>query len=333
MARRIVTVGDANPDIIFAGLTNMPCAEQDTLAASLEIVLGGQTATLARALARLGFHVTFVGRVGDDDYGRWAADQLRADGVDISGLVIDPTLRTGATVVLSTGAERAFVTYIGSIAEARRSDVTEAILTGADHLHVGSYFLQRRLHGDMLDLFREAKDRGLTTSADPGWDNFMDWDRGIADVLPYVDVFLPNRVEAQQITRTDSPEAALEALAQRGNIIVVKMGAEGCLVRHGDATLRMPAFPVPVVDVTSAGDVFNAGILYDFLNGWPLEQTARFACACGALAVSKVGSAGIVAGVEQVEAFLAEQGARDAPTQPAGSVTGGEASHREAAWN
>ena len=151
-------------------------------------------------LARLGLEVTFVGRVGDDYYGRWAVEQLRADGVNTSGMVIDPGLRTGATVVLSTGAERAFATYLGSITEIRRSDITPEILAGADHLHVGSYFLQRRLHPEMLDLLQEARRRGLTTSVDPGWDNFMEWDAGILDVLPFVDVFLPNLVEARQIT-------------------------------------------------------------------------------------------------------------------------------------
>jgi len=150
MRRRVVTVGDANPDIIFTGLTNMPRAEQDTLATGLEVVLGGQTATISRAMARLGLEVTFVGRVGDDYYGRWAAEQLGADGVNTSGMVLDPGLRTGATAVLSTGAERAFVTYVGSISEIRRSDITAEILSDADHLHVGSYFLQRRLHPDML---------------------------------------------------------------------------------------------------------------------------------------------------------------------------------------
>ena len=138
MRRRVVTVGDANPDIIFTGLTHMPVAEQDTLATGLEIVLGGQTATISRALARLGLEVTFVTRVGDDYYGRWAAEQLHADGVKTSGIKVDPGLRTGATVVLSTGTERAFVTYMGSITEIRRSDITPEILAGADHLHIGS---------------------------------------------------------------------------------------------------------------------------------------------------------------------------------------------------
>jgi sugar/nucleoside kinase (ribokinase family) len=218
--------------------------------------------------------------------------------------VLDPALRTGATVVLSTGTERAFVTYMGSITEVRRSDITPETLAAADHLHVGSYFLQRRLHPDMLDLFQEAKHRGLTTSVDPGWDNFLEWDARIFDTLSFVDVFLPNLVEAQHITGVTSAEAALETLARQGNIVVIKMGAKGCLVGHCDVRFHMPAFEVQVVDVTSAGDVFNAGFLYGFLAGWDLERTARFANACGAIAVSQVGSAGIVSGVAEVEEFL-----------------------------
>ena len=307
MRRRVVTVGDANPDIIFTGLTNMPFAEQDTLATGLEIVLGGQTATISRALARLGLEVAFVTRVGDDYYGRWVAEQLRADGVKTSGITVDPGLRTGATVVLSTGTERAFVTYMGSITEIQPSDITPEILALADHLHIGSYFLQRRLHADAVDLLQEARCLGMTTSVDPGWDNFLEWDGGILRALPFVDVFLPNLVEAMQITGTGSGEDALAVLAQHGNVVVIKLGGEGCLVRHRDLHLHVPAFEVQVVDVTSAGDVFNAGFLYGFLKGWELGRTARFANACGAIAVSQVGSAGIVSGVSQVEEFLARQ--------------------------
>jgi sugar/nucleoside kinase (ribokinase family) len=72
----------------------------------------------------------------------------------------------------------------------------------------------------------------------------------------------------------------------------------------------VPAFDVPVIDVTSAGDVFNAGFLHGFLAGWELEQSARFANACGAIAVSQVGSAGIVSGVAQVEEFITCQAPR-----------------------
>jgi sugar/nucleoside kinase (ribokinase family) len=132
----------------------------------------------------------------------------------------------------------------------------------------------------------------------------MEWDAGVLDVLPHVDLFLPNLVEAQEITQTTSAETALEALALIGNIVVIKMGAAGCLVRHREIGFHAPAFEVEVVDVTSAGDVFNAGFLYGFLAGWELERVARFANACGAIAVSQVGSAGIISGVAQVEEFI-----------------------------
>ena len=303
MTKRVLAVGEVNMDIVLTGLTNLPCAEQDTLAQSLDIMVGGQTATIARAMARLGMDVTFVGRVGDDDYGRTCVRALRDAGINTAGLVVDPSLRTGATVVLSAGTERAFATYLGSICAVRRSDVTPELFGSADHMHVGSFYLQTTLRPHMLDLFRAAKGRGLTTSTDPGWDQLREWGHDLLDVLRYVDVFLPNEVEALEMTRASGPEAALGILAERARVVVIKMGGRGCLVRGGTQTIRCPAFQVPVVDVTSAGDIFNAGFLHGFLHGWDLVDSVKFANACGAISVSKAGNIGMpdVAGVE---AFL-----------------------------
>ncbi len=85
------------------------------------------------------------------------------------------------------------------------------------------------------------------------------------------------------------------------------MGAEGCLARNKKQTLHCPGFKVPVVDVTSAGDIFNAGFLYGFLHKWSLKETATFANACGAMSVSKVGGADIIASVTEVRDFLASR--------------------------
>ena len=306
--KRVLAVGDVNMDIVFTGLAGMPVPEQETLAQGMDIVVGGQAGTISRALARLGWHVTFVGRVGDDDFGRQARHALVAAGVDIGGVVVDPALRTGATVVLSTGTERAYATFAGSIAEVKLPDVTPALLSRADHLHVGSFFLLTVLRPDMRELLQEARRRGLTTSMDPGWDPRRQWGNDIRAVLPFIDVFLPNEAEAMAITSTDTPEKALAALSGDVRTVVVKRGAEGCLAGNGDITLRCPAFKVKALDVTSAGDIFNAGFLHGFLNGWGLEEAVRFAGACGAMSVSRAGSAGMMTGVEQVEEFLAARG-------------------------
>ncbi len=159
----------------------------------------------------------------------------------------------------------------------------------------------------MPGLFREAKSRGLTTSLDPGWDASREWGQEIQEVLPYIDIFLPNETEAMAITGKKTPEEALGALLRCCRSVVVKMGASGCIAsgRTGEVC-RCPAFRVQVVDVTSAGDIFNAGFLYSSLDGWNLAESLRFACACGAIAVASAGAGGIMSGVDQVKEFLNE---------------------------
>ncbi len=240
---RVLTVGDVNMDIILTGLQSMPVAEKETLAQGLDILVGGQAATVARAMARLGLDVSFVGRVGDDEYGRRAVGELSRAGVDVSAVIVDPCLRTGATVVLSTGAERAFATFAGCASAVRRTDVTPDILSRADHLHVGSYYLQERLRPEIENLFQDARQLGLTTSLDPGCDPLSRWGDDIFDVLPYVDVFLPNEAEAKALTGAASARKALDALAELSGTVVIKMGGRGCIGASGkrlSAATRSP---------------------------------------------------------------------------------------------
>jgi len=315
-AKRVLAVGDVNLDLLLTGLDRLPAAEEESLARGLEFLVGGQTGTVARALARLGLAVSFVGRVGDDHYGRLALRELAAAGVDATGTVADPALRTGVTVVLSTGAQRAYATFSGAAAEVRLTDVHEEYLAGADHLHVGSYFLQAALRPQLPALFREARRRGLTISLDPGWDPSRQWGKQLREVLPLVDLFLPNQAEAAAITGEQDPEKALAALTGlAGGTVVVKMGPAGCLAGNRAEAWRFPAFGVRVEEVTSAGDLFDAGFLYGFLSGWGLPAAARFAGACGAIAVGRPGSAGIMAGLQEVQEFLASRQEETAPSK------------------
>jgi sugar/nucleoside kinase (ribokinase family) len=294
-----------NRDIVLSGLLRIPKAETESLAQGMRSVIGGQTATVARTLARLGTPVSFVGRVGDDAEGRAALQELADCGVEVGGVVVDPVLRTGATVVLSTGAERAYATFPGALAELRRSDVAAELLSACAHLHVGSYYLLEALRPDMTGLFEEARRRGLTTSLDPGWDPSGEWGTGIQDLLPLVDVFLPNAVEAKAITRKETPLDALQALGDCGTV-VIKMGRDGCVARDRSGSLRCRAFSVRVQDVTGAGDVFDAGFLHGYLAGWGLADCLRFASACGAISVSRPGGGAIMTGPDEVLGFLSD---------------------------
>ena len=166
-------------------------------------------------------------------------------------------------VVLSTGAARASAAF------------------------PGSFFLLTALRPEMRELLREARRRGLTTSMDPGWDPRGQWGNDIHAMLPFIDVFLPNETEAMAIASPGTPEKVLAALSGDARTVVVKRGAEGCMAGNGNTALRCPAFKVKAVDVASARDIFDAGFLYRFLHGWGLEESVKFAGACGAISVSR----------------------------------------------
>ena len=304
MRGRVLVAGEANIDIILSGLAHLPRSEQDVVAQRLDLLIGGQAATTARGLARLGLSVNLASRVGADDYGYRLLHELQADGVDVTDVVVDPALQTGTGIVLSTGPERAMATYMGSISALRRSDITRQRLENVDLLHLSSFYLHTTLRPALPELFDEARRLGVKLSVDPGWDSSNEWRDDIFETLKRIDVFLPNELEALTITAARSVEEALAALASTTEIVVIKRGAHGALARSGATVASCPAFPVDVVDVTSAGDVFNAGFLYGYLAGWDLQHALNFANACGALATTRVGSLGLMSDAAEVEAFI-----------------------------
>jgi sugar/nucleoside kinase (ribokinase family) len=87
-------------------------------------------------------------------------------------------------------------------------------------------------------------------------------------------------------------------------IVALKQGEQGCYVRTPDEEIALPAFDITPVDGTGAGDAFVAGFLRGYLAGWPLEETARFASAAGAMATLAMGTTAGVGSVEATRAFM-----------------------------
>ncbi|UPG96030.1 carbohydrate kinase family protein [Luteibacter aegosomatissinici] len=300
----IVVAGEMNVDLILTGIDAPPVFGTEMLASGASQVPGSSSMICALGLAKLGDAVRFVGRRGDDERGRFCVAALRDAGIDTDAVITDATQATGLTVALSGAADRALVTFPGAIADLRGADIPDALLRGAAHLHISSYFLQRCLQGDMTDLLVRARAAGLTVSLDPGFDPSGAWDAGLLASLRLVDVFLPNAVEACALAKTDHVEDALRTLAALGPTVVVKHGRDGCLALHGDHVVRVPAFAVAAVDTTGAGDNFNAGFLHAWLDRQPLETCLRWAAACGALSTRALGGTLAQAGVADVHALL-----------------------------
>jgi sugar/nucleoside kinase (ribokinase family) len=186
-------------------------------------------------------------------------------------------------------------------------DITDSMLLQARHLHVSSIFIQPKLQGCLGQLFKRAKELGLSTSLDPQWDPQEKWDVDWKEVLKYVDVFLPNENEALAITATSSAQQAAETLGQWGNYIVVKLGKKGSLAYyHGRIIQAQPFVNENVVDAVGAGDSFNAGFIFGFIKGADIQACLEKGNLMGALNTTAAGGTGAFTSLDKMQALLRE---------------------------
>jgi sugar/nucleoside kinase (ribokinase family) len=290
IAHDVLVLGDVNPDLVLHGGDVTPAFGQaERVVDGASLTVGGSGGILACGAARLGLRTAFCGVVGDDLFGRFVREELMALGVDISGLVVQKGNPTGVTVVLSAREDRAMLTAPGTIGALRAEMIDPRLLSSARHVHVSSFFLQRGLAVDLPDLFQDIRARGGTVSLDPNWDPSGEWDGGLMRLLPRLDVFLPNSMEAMRLARISDLDQAIARLRAQTSTVVIKNGGGGAVASSLGEMVRAPAFPVQVEDSTGAGDSFDAGFLSMWLDGQPMDRCLAVGNACGALSTQAVG--------------------------------------------
>ncbi len=311
----LLVVGDVNPDIVVADPDPQPLFGQaERIVDTIRLTIGGSSTIAACAAARLGLRVALVGAVGDDALGRLTLDAVAARGVDVSGCRVVQGVPTGASVILAGAEDRAILTATGAIGELRASDVPEALVRRARHVHAGSFFLQPRLAAGLPGLFGAARSAGATTSLDPNFDPDGRWDAGLAAVLAETDVLLPNGGEALALAGVDDPVRAARVLAGRGGgsmTVAIKLGPDGAVGVRGEGDpVDVVAPAVDVVDAIGAGDAFDAGFLAAWLDERPLDACLRLAVACGALSTRALGGVDGQATRDEAEALAGPLAAR-----------------------
>lgn len=287
----LLVVGDCNPDLVLRGGDVEPAFGQvERLVDEAELTIGGSGSITACGAARLGLATGLASIVGNDALGRFMLESLTERGVDVSGVVELEGARTGITVVLVRGSDRAMLTAPGTIRALTPDLVDRGVLRAARHVHVSSYFLQDGLRPGLAGLLREARQAGASTSVDPNWDPAEQWDGGLLDLLGETTILFANAEEARRIAKTGDVEEAARALSRDGTVlVVVKLGAAGALAVEGSRVVRSPAVAVEEIDSVGAGDSFAAGFLAGHLEGRGLEETLRLATVCGALSMRAAG--------------------------------------------
>lgn len=304
----ITMAGELNLDILLYGLPFELPPERELIASDMTITLGSSSAIVAHNLAALGNRVGFISLIGNDSMGQTALDRLSEAGVDVSRVrrSRDGTA-SGFTVILHHGVSRRILTYLGTISQLAYEDLDLEYLARSRHFHLSSFFLQTTLQPHIVDLFQKLKAAGMTISMDTNDDPGDRW-QGLAEVLPYVDVLLPNEREALKISGQQSLERAIAGLAETVPLVAVKKGPEGAIAQRGKQRYQSPALRVEATDAVGAGDSFDAGFLTQFLRGAEIETCLAYGNACGALSTTRPGGTEAFRDREYRERFFRQQG-------------------------
>jgi sugar/nucleoside kinase (ribokinase family) len=309
----VSVIGELNLDLILYGLPQEFMLEHEHLANNLSITLGSSSAIFAHNLALLGNGVGFSSCIGSDPLGEICVNRLGESGVELSGVKRLNGKTTGLTVILPQRQKRFILTYPGTMYEMSERELDLSYVFSARHLHVSSYFLQKGLQASLIDIFRKAKEAGLTTSLDTNDDPENRWSLDTDLLLKYIDVLLPNEREACKLARVDDVNEAGDVLSQKVPLLVIKRGAQGAIARVSEE--KFSAFPpvVEVADHVGAGDSFDAGFIHQFIRGAKIEDCLTFANIAGSLSVTRSGGTEAFRDAQHRESFLRTHPARGCP--------------------
>ena len=314
----ILVVGSINMDLLLQ-TPRVPEAGESFIGNQYSWVPGGKGANQAAAAVKAGGAVTFLGKLGDDANGAALLRGLSETGIDVSNVLTARGAPTGlAVIIVEPSGENRIIVFPGANLELTPEDVSGVFENGqAGPRGFDAVMLSLEIPVDVIE-------QTVTSAAAAGIPLYVDAGppRPIhPDVLKGVRLLSPNRTELAALTglpvaAMDETRAAAAALFRRlaPEYLIVKLGAEGCLLLSSDGRgggpeqRHVPAYPVQAVDGTAAGDAFTAGLTVEHLQSGNMAEAVRFGTAAGALAASKLGARPSLPARTEVEEFLRGRG-------------------------
>ena len=282
----LICAGEAFEDLIFVGLERLPALGEEIKTDRFTSTIGGGAVITAVQATRLGMPTTLISALSDAAVARLKNERVRITNVRKKN---EPHAITAA---LSTGHDRAFVTYNGINAklEGRLAREIQGRRLKAEgrrtHVHLCFYPHDCRHWSRIVSKLR---DRDVTTSWDFGWNEPLSNDRGLSDLIDALDFVFVNEHEARLYTGVQTLDASIPHWRQRKAITIIKVGEQGAVWIAPDRDIHVAAPKVRAVDTTGAGDSFNAGFLVAWLNGKSAEQCLKAGNRAGADSTRKAG--------------------------------------------
>ena len=300
--KQIGIVGSANMDLVVR-TERMPGPGENVFGAEFHTIPGGKGANQAVAVARLGAHALFVGKVGNDAFGAALLENLNRERVNTSHVLVDPDAPSGtALIVVDADGQNRIIVCPGANGRLTSGDMGAA----ADRLSsLDAIVMQLEIPREtIVHTIRRARENHVPVILDAGPPR-----TDPPDEFFQVAILTPNEPEAEaltgiRITNIKSAQAAARQMLERGAAaVVLKLGDKGALLASPDEVMHLEAHKVDAVDTTAAGDAFTAALAVYTAEGMPLAEAVKMANRAGALAVTKLGAQPSMPTRADVEAF------------------------------
>ncbi|HLW06577.1 MAG TPA: adenosine kinase [Marinilabiliaceae bacterium] len=236
---------------------------------------GGSAAKTIHALASLGIETGFIGKVGRDEWGNFFKNDMEIS--NITPILLESDSESGrAMALISPDSERTFATFLGAAVELSAQDLATDNFNGYHYFHIEGYLVQNR---ELIETaLKLAHKNGLKVSLDLASFNVveenLDFLRNM--VSKYVDILFANKEEAKSFTGGLEDEAALNWMAELSEIVVLKQGVQGSMLKYNNQIIKVAPVKVNALDTTGAGDLYAAGFIYGLLHGLSIHK-------CGAI--------------------------------------------------
>jgi ribokinase len=301
----IVVVGSINTDLV-AVTKRIPAVGETVIGSDFQIHPGGKGANQAVAVARLGYPVRLIGRLGNDTFGAQLRTHLENEGVEITGISTSNGASGVAVIVVSSQGENSIVLAPGANSKVTPEDIDAnlSVLRSA-----GMVLAQLEIPVETVEyLARVCAREKVPLILDPA--PAMDLPSGIYKDIAW---FTPNQTEAAFYIRSKHSESNPLAPAEMAKVffsngcrgVVLKMGGHGTYLGSQDGSGSfVPAFSVNAIDTTAAGDAFNAGFATALMLGQSPLGSAAFATAVAAISVTRTGAQPSMPTMAEVEEFM-----------------------------
>ena len=254
---------------------------------------GGQVASTVVACQNWGLRTRYVGKLGDDIAASLHREAFARAGVETQLITVPGGDSPQSLILVDDGGERTVLCRRDERLILQPGDLDREWIVNARALHVDGHDTAAATLAASW-----ARAAGVPVIAD--LDEIYP---GIEELLVNIDYLIVSRDLPGRLMDDDVPERALQRMQSRYGcrLAAATLGQGGVLATDGQRFHHVPAYRVPVVDTTGAGDIFHAGFIYGLLQGWLLERQLDFACAAAALNCMKVGARGGIEPVETIE--------------------------------